>query len=411
MKAPSQVLGRTPEPPPRRRLSPPHEPASEKRLPDAWRVEVFRRSEAGDPEGAHAVSALAELGLGSIRSARLGRGYLLSPALADEDVRRAARELLADPVLDELRIVAPGRAPAPRPSGVHRLLIARRPGVMDPVALTVERTLERSGLAPAGVRAATYQAWELEGKLGAGELARIARLFANEVIEEILVDDERLHFERPQVRAGRGAATLPLRDADDEALARTSREGELSLSLEEMRAIREHFRGLGRDPSVCELETLAQTWSEHCKHKTFTGVIDVDGERIDDLLKRTIKAATVELARPWCVSVFSDNAGIIELDKGWHVAFKVETHNHPSAIDPYGGAGTGIGGVVRDILGVGLGAKPIANLDAFFVGPLDLASETLPTDSMHPRRILRSVVADVRDYGNRISIPTVSGEM
>jgi phosphoribosylformylglycinamidine synthase II len=409
MKAHSQVLGRTPEPPPRSRLSPPNEPRREKPLPDAWRVEVFRRPEAGDPEGAHAVAALAELGLGPVRSARLGRGYLLSPALADDDVRRAARELFADPVLDELRVVAPGRAPAPRPSGVHRLLVARRPGVMDPVALTVERTLERSGLAPAGVRAATYQAWELEGKLGAAELAAIGRLFANEVIEEILVDDEALHFERPQARAGRGAVALPLRDADDEALARTSREGELSLSLEEMRAIREHYRSLGRDPSVCEIETLAQTWSEHCKHKTFKGILDVDGERIDDLLKHTIQAATVELARPWCVSVFADNAGVIEFDEGWHVAFKVETHNHPSAIDPYGGAGTGIGGVVRDILGVGLGAKPIANLDAFFVGPLDLPPGDLPAGSMHPRRILRGVVAGVRDYGNRMGIPTVSG--
>ncbi|MFM7280298.1 MAG: AIR synthase related protein, partial [Planctomycetia bacterium] len=134
-----------------------------------------------------------------------------------------------------------------------------------------------------------------------------------------------------------------------------------------MQTIQAHYRAQGREPSACELETIAQTWSEHCKHKTFTGEVEIDGRRIDNLLKRTIKAATLELDKPWCVSVFHDNAGIIEFDAGFDVCFKVETHNHPSAIDPYGGAGTGVGGVIRDILGVGLGARPIANTDAFFV--------------------------------------------
>jgi len=195
-----------------------------------------------------------------------------------------------------------------------------------------------------------------------------------------------------------------------------SESGQLSLDLTEMRAVQEHYRAAGREPSIAELETIAQTWSEHCQHKTFRGRIEMDGEVIDNLLKSTIAAATHELAKPWCVSVFHDNAGVVEfepeLDKergGWCVAFKVETHNHPSAIDPYGGAGTGIGGVIRDILGVGLGAKPIANTDAFFVGPMDLPDERVPKGSMHPRRILRGVVAGVRDYGNRMGIPTTSG--
>ena len=139
----------------------------------------------------------------------------------------------------------------------------------------------------------------------------------------------------------------------------------------------------------------------------------MDGEVIDNLLKTTIAAATFELDKPWCISVFHDNAGIIEfepdVDEGWDLAFKVETHNHPSAIDPYGGAGTGIGGVIRDILGVGLGAKPIANTDAFFVGPPDLPMDQVPKGTMHPKRILNGVVAGVRDYGNRMGIPTVSG--
>jgi phosphoribosylformylglycinamidine synthase len=114
-----------------------------------------------------------------------------------------------------------------------------------------------------------------------------------------------------------------------------------------MRAIRRTTARSAASPA-CELETLAQTWSEHCKHKTFTGIIRMDGEVIDNLLARTIQAATRELDRPWCVSVFHDNAGVVAFDRGYDLAFKVETHNHPSAIDPYGGAGTGVGGVIRD---------------------------------------------------------------
>ena len=118
-----------------------------------------------------------------------------------------------------------------------------------------------------------------------------------------------------------------------------------------MRAVQDHYRRLGREPRRIELETIAQTWSEHCKHKTFSGHITFEGKVIPNLLKSTIAAATKAIGKPWCVSVFKDNAGIIEFDENFNVCFKVETHNHPSAIEPYGGANTGLGGVIRDILG------------------------------------------------------------
>jgi phosphoribosylformylglycinamidine synthase len=390
--------------------SPPAALSGASNLPDAWRVEVFVREGVEDSDGARALAAIRELGLASVSSVRAGRGYLLSPGIEADAVRAAASELLVDPVLEELRLCAPRARPA-SPRGVHRVLVARRPGVMDPVALTVERTLTRSGSCGAGpVRALTFSAWELRGDPTRAELQRIASaLFANDVIDEVWIDDESLHFVFPSGGAKRAVRHVALRNAGERELMRISREGALSLSLLEMRAIAAHYATLKREPTECELETIAQTWSEHCKHKTFAGVIDFDGERIDNLLKHTIKAATFELARPWCVSVFHDNAGIVEFEDGWHVCIKVETHNHPSAIDPYGGAGTGVGGVIRDILGVGLGAKPIANTDAFFVGPLDLPPNELPKGCMHPRRILRGVVAGVRDYGNRMGIPTVSG--
>lgn len=214
------------------------------------------------------------------------------------------------------------------------------------------------------------------------------------------------------------AATIDLRNASDEELLSISKAGLLALNLEEMRVIRQHFLDKGRDPTDVELETLAQTWSEHCKHKVFNGLIDyfADGrtQRIDNLFAETIRRATEDVRRQkgnddWCVSVFVDNAGIIRFDDQYHVAFKVETHNHPSALDPYGGANTGVGGVLRDIIGAGLGARPILNTDVFCFAAPDFPYDKLPAGVLHPKRIFRGVVAGVRDYGNRMGIPTVNG--
>lgn len=210
---------------------------------------------------------------------------------------------------------------------------------------------------------------------------------------------------------------------DSEVLTRLSKERGLSLNAEEMGAIQKYFRTQGRSPSDPELETLAQTWSEHCKHKTFRAAIhhvekDAHGvlreRHYNDLLKDTIVKVTDELKKPWCLSVFKDNAGIVDAnasDAGGPqaLAFKVETHNHPSALEPYGGAGTGLGGVIRDVLGAGLGAKPIANTDVFCFGPLDEGAEKKTGSGLSTRRIVHGVVAGVRDYGNRMGIPTVSG--
>ncbi len=204
-------------------------------------------------------------------------------------------------------------------------------------------------------------------------------------------------------------STVDLLNASDDDLVRISQDGLLALNVEEMRAVQQHFFALGRNPTDVEVETLAQTWSEHCKHKVFNGIIAYTSEgrteRIDNLFAQTIRKATED----WCVSVFIDNAGIIEFDDEYHLVFKVETHNHPSALDPYGGANTGIGGVVRDPLGTGLGAKPVLNTDIFCFAPPDYPYEKLPGGVLHPKRIFKGVVAGVRDYGNRMGIPTVNG--
>ncbi len=210
------------------------------------------------------------------------------------------------------------------------------------------------------------------------------------------------------------AKQVPLLGAEDATLEKISQAGLLSLSLQEMKVIQAYFQKQNRNPTDVELETLAQTWSEHCKHKTFGAVIDYEekgrGSRTyDNLLKSTIMRATKELDKSWCWSTFKDNAGIIAIDEEWGIAFKAETHNHPSALEPYGGAGTGLGGVIRDIMGVGLGAKPVMNTDVFAFAPADLPSNKIPKGVLAPQRIIDGVVAGVRDYGNRMGIPTANG--
>ncbi|MDR1418379.1 MAG: phosphoribosylformylglycinamidine synthase subunit PurL [Endomicrobium sp.] len=206
-------------------------------------------------------------------------------------------------------------------------------------------------------------------------------------------------------------------DLSDKQLLSLSKRNVLSLSLMEMKVVQSYFKKLKRNPTDVEIETIAQTWSEHCKHKTLTGVIEYTqinkGIKIkkvyNNLLKETIFKATVELNKKWCLSVFKDNAGVIEFDSKNGVAFKVETHNHPCALEPYGGSATGVGGVIRDILGVGLGAKPLANTDVFCFGNPNTKVSKVPKGIHHPVRIAKGVVSGVRDYGNKMGIPTVNG--
>ncbi|MEX2286155.1 MAG: phosphoribosylformylglycinamidine synthase subunit PurL, partial [Planctomycetaceae bacterium] len=190
------------------------------------------------------------------------------------------------------------------------------------------------------------------------------------------------------------------------------------LNPAEMQTIRRHFVDLGCDPTDVELETIAQTWSEHCSHKTLAGRIhyrdDQRDLKFDNMLKETIFAATATIRErlgrdDWCISVFRDNAGIVAFDDKQAVCFKAETHNHPSALEPYGGANTGLGGVIRDPLGTGLGAKPICNTDVFCFAPPDMPADNLPAGVLHPKVVMKGVVAGVRDYGNRMGIPTVNG--
>ncbi|MGO9307595.1 MAG: AIR synthase-related protein, partial [Spirochaetia bacterium] len=221
-------------------------------------------------------------------------------------------------------------------------------------------------------------------------------------------------------------AVVDISALSDPEMIRLSRERLLALSLDEMKAVQGYFgdtgtrrareeRGLPPGATDVELEMIAQTWSEHCKHKIFNAAIAYTEagreERIDSLFRTYIRATTEAMAkkRGFLRSVFHDNSGVIAFDRRTLVCFKVETHNSPSALDPYGGAITGIVGVNRDIMGTGLGARPIFNTNFLCFAPLDTPGSDVPPGLLHPRRVLEGVHRGIVDGGNQSGIPVVAG--
>lgn len=383
-----------------------------------WEVDIYPRPDLPDLAARRVVADAADLGLADRLSVHAATGYLIQGKAERALIDRIAAELLCDRVVERTVTAAVGDAVlATAPGPGYRLIhVLPKPGVMDPVAQSVSAALADYGLRAEAVR--TLKKYWIEGLADDRLAALCSKVLANDAIEQVIVGP--LTFQGLDLGAPYQfrRVIVPIRAMDDDALARLSRQGQLFLSLVEMQTIREHFRGLDRDPTDVELESVAQTWSEHCSHKTLAGRIryrDPSGERsFDNMLKETIFAATREIRRrlgpdDWCVSVFEDNAGVVRFDDRYHVAFKVETHNHPSALEPYGGANTGLGGVIRDPMGTGMGAKPIANTDVFCFAPPDTPAEAIPVGVLHPRRVMKGVVAGVRDYGNRMGLPTVNG--
>ncbi|MBN1122644.1 MAG: phosphoribosylformylglycinamidine synthase subunit PurL [Anaerolineae bacterium] len=364
------------------------------------------------------INAAAQAGIPSVTGCFADRLFFISGHLTRAEVERLAADLLVDPVTEQFAIVAPDD-PVDHPGTDHTIEVIYRPGVTDPAAENLLWSAHLVGLD--GIeQAATGSRFLLRGDLSPADLTRLAvEVFSNPLIQHHAVDQP---IAPPFVSCQSVDDTverIPLTEADDAALQQISVDRRLALNLAEMQAVQAYFQSEGREPTDVELEMLAQTWSEHCSHKTFNAVIDYTGplpgvdsmepveQRIDGLLDSTIRAATDTLNPPWIRSAFVDNAGIIAFDDRWDLAFKLETHNHPSALEPFGGANTGVGGVVRDVLGVS--ARPIANTDVLCFGPPDLPASDLLPGVLHPRRIAAGVIAGIEDYGNKMGIPTVNG--
>ena len=383
-----------------------------------WEVDVSLTDADGDHAARQLVAAAAELGLSDCTAARTAAGWLIEGDLDRSTVDQIAVRLLADPVSETFIADVPDapRLAAPRDGLSTIVHVLPRPGVTDPAGLTASEALARLG--HPGVVVRSLRKYWLPPMDAAAAAAIARRLLANEAIQDVVVGPLTIRS-----LGGGGSWTftsqaVSLAGLDDTALERLSRDRCLALTVAELHAVRDHFAALGRPPVEIELETIAQTWSEHCCHKTLTSPVDYEGPmglvHYDNLLKETVFAATQEVRRSlgasdWCVSVFRDNSGVVRFDGDHDICVKVETHNHPSAIEPYGGAATGLGGVIRDVLGTGLAAKPVANLDVFCIAPVDTPAAELPPGVIPPARLLAGVVAGVRDYGNRMGIPTIAG--
>jgi phosphoribosylformylglycinamidine synthase len=382
-----------------------------------WVVDVSLRDATGDHAAREVTAGAAALGIPACGRARTAAGWLIEGDLSRVEAERLAATLFADPVTESAVVDEIGAARLAQPlDGLPTVVhVLPKAGVTDPAGLTAQAAAAALGHR---VVVRSLRKYWLPA-LDAADIARLAeKLLANDAIQEVVVGPLAIS----SLSGGRtwsfARETIPLVGLDDAALEKLSRERCLALTVRELHAVRDHFATVGRDPFEIELETIAQTWSEHCCHKTLTSAVDHVGPagaaRYDNLLKETVFAATRQIRetlgpRDWCVSVFKDNSGVVRFDGDHDICVKVETHNHPSAIEPYGGAATGLGGVIRDVLGTGLGAKPIANLDVFCVAPPDTPADEIPPGVIHPQRLLAGVAAGVRDYGNRMGIPTIAG--
>jgi phosphoribosylformylglycinamidine synthase len=366
--------------------------------------------------------------------------YLISHKLGGDKIRKIA-EALTNPILEEYSINKfpdVGRQDPGRPTSnfSYAIEIGFKPGVTDNIAGTTKemivdllRLKNNSNLA-----VYTSKIFLISDKKSLEEVNEIALSIHNPLIERAYVASFKeiqkngLPLKAPEVILKKAIPVIkiPLSKLNETELEKIGQQGimdpegmprgPLALDLASMKVIQEHFRKLKREPTDIEVESLAQTWSEHCKHTIFANPID---DIKDGLYKTYIKGATNLIRkkmgkRDFCVSVFNDNSGGIIFDKDYLITHKVETHNSPSALDPFGGAITGIVGVNRDTVGFGLGAKPVANVYGFCFGFPDdsrqlFRDKDLKNKMLSPKRIMEGVVKGINVGGNCSGIPTLSG--
>ncbi len=399
---------------------------------------------------------LADAGI-SVKKARSVRKITFDAALSDEEIKLLQREL-TDPVTEfstvdrQMDLGEHGKN-----NFLHRMLdtlrlnfrehaglmveISRKPGVSDPEGRTakeiaeiiLDRELDESE------KAYTARQFFVSGATTKEMETAAKTVMANTLIENANVYNYR-QWGRKKLLRNVPRVTTDNRisvdnidlDIDDKRLMTISADRVLSLNLEEMHKISDEYRkadfiaersllGLMNKPTDVELEAIAQTWSEHCKHKIFNALVRYTDKEtgnsfvVDSLFKTYIKGSTEKISRSekWkdvLVSVFKDNAGIVKFNDMYNMLLKIETHNSPSAKDPYGGAITGVNGCHRDIIGAGMGAEIIASTDVLCFGDPDY-NGYLPPTILHPSRIRKGVFKGIEHAGNKTGIPTVNGSV
>jgi phosphoribosylformylglycinamidine synthase II len=398
------------------------------------RIEVAYRKGVRDVSG-EKLKARIEAGLGIDVEVHVADVYTIDHELSAE----ALEVLKSDAFVDPVAQVAYVDSPLPV-KGNWVLEIGLKPGVTDNPGRTAREMIE----AISGTRfnteenVYTSRMYVFTGNLHEKDLVRIAEdILANTLIQRYIYKtasqyrkDAGMGTYVPKVRIGHE----PLVETFDltigmEDLLKINRERTWALSAAELETIKNYFEdekiirerktvGLTQATDV-EVEVLAQTWSEHCKHKIFNARIDYEEDnlhqKIESLFKTYVVGSTEAIRsargkKDFCLSVFKDNAGVIRFNRKYNLAYKMETHNTPSALDPYGGALTGIVGVNRDPFGTGMGAKLIFNTDIFCFAPPDYDGPVFPR-LLHPRRVLDGVREGVEHGGNKSGIPTVNGSL
>ena len=402
-----------------------------------WRIEVGLKDGVRDARGERVRREIRDhLGI-ELTQVRTVDVYTVDAELSPEELSAAAHGPFSDPVIQNVAI--------DRPMAEHfdiLIEVGFRPGVTDNAGRTAREAIQYITGRPfaAGEGVYTSVQYLLTGAVDEEGAERIvAGFLGNGLIQRWTIvpfasfDAQKgLPASVPKVTSAAEPRVMDVDlDVSDEELMRISRDGMLALNLEEMKVLQAYTKdpevrrrrasaGLGEKLTDAELEALAQTWSEHCKHKIFAALIEYDDgegnrETIDSLFKTYIMGATRDIRKAMgekdiCLSVFKDNAGVIRFNEEWSLVFKAETHNSPSALDPYGGALTGIVGVNRDSFGTGQGARLLFNTDVFcFASPF--YDKPLPPRLLHPRRIFEGVVEGVEHGGNKSGIPTVNGSI
>ncbi|MGH1335491.1 MAG: phosphoribosylformylglycinamidine synthase subunit PurL [Aureispira sp.] len=404
-------------------------------------IQVVLKSNIRDTKGEQvAQKAAQQLGIktGAVKTAKR---FSIKYDSSLEQLEAYANRCIRDVVTDKIIINA-----WEHPEGYQSFIgVAQLPGVTDDEGMSAQMAWADFFNTDADVhtqRIFTQRLYYFENKLSQEQLEKIAkRLLGNPLINHFTYAQQEnnawgIEAYVPEVRleADRTVETVNL-DLSDDALLELSRKKVLALNLAEMKAIVQHYQakttqdarqevGLGQEPTDCELEILGQTWSEHCKHKEFNAVIHYKDEQtgeehtVNSLFKTFIKGTTSKVqesleanGNDWLVKVFSDNAGVVKATDNQLFVWKVETHNSPSALDPYGGAITGILGNNRDPLATGVGgARLLFNTNVLCFGDPNY-DQPLLTGQLHPRQIMEGVVAGIEDGGNKSGVPTVNGSV
>ncbi len=380
-----------------------------------WRIEVALKKEIRDVLGEKIKKRVNEEFGFLVWEARITKIYSIEMDLKKREIEFLAREIFFDPVLEEFKI----NGFLKRDYDIS-IEIGFKRGVKDNEGDRAKEAIKEVLKRKVEGKVYTSKRYLIKGNLDKEKAEKLVKRFlANPLIERWLIlkkGEKEKFLEIPKVKISHlpKIKKINLNVSDDELLE-ISKNKNLALNLKEIKEIKAHFEKLKRNPTDAEIEVIAQTWSEHCKHKIFNSKIFYQENQkeieINSLFKTFIVKATQKLKKkcPFLVSVFWDNSGVIEFNKEWLFCFKCETHNSPSNEEPYGGALTGILGVYRDIMGTGKGGELLYGTFGFCVGSPFYQGELLP--KFHPKTLLEGVRKGVEDGGNKSGVPTVYGRV